>query len=217
MFSPLLVALLVEGGGILPPSPNRVAGLLVTLAGGGKNGRFDLGILQGGMTFHVVGGVGQETVDRFRRGGRVARGRKQLVSFTPIKIGGRCGDTACIIPDVYPLDAVGHEIGREPVGVGPQRGVERLAVKLAIISADLADVVGLDVLLDLCPCLQERNGFPCPPLAAHAFEILGQLASVIRGAHELDVGEGVNDGKAARSDHVRGLSIYNGIAEIVDS
>lgn len=188
----------------------------MTLAGGGKNGRFDLGILQGGMTFHVVGGVGQETVDRFRRGGRVARGRKQLVSFTPIKIGGRCGDATSIIPNVYPLDAVGHEIGREPVGVGPQGGVERLAVKLAVISADLADVVGLDVLLDLCPCLQERNGFPCPPLAAHAFEILGQLASVIRGAHELDVGEGVNDGKAARSDHVHGLGVHDGVTEIVD-
>lgn len=44
-YSILLVALLVEGGGILPPAPNRVAGLLVLLAGGGINGRLDLGIL----------------------------------------------------------------------------------------------------------------------------------------------------------------------------
>lgn len=209
------MALLVEGGGILPPAPDSVAGLLVLLAGGGKDGRFYLCIFEGGMILYIVGGVGQETVDRFRRGGGVTRGREKLVSGAPVKIGGCRGDATRVIPNIYPLDAVGHKVGRKAVGIGSQRGVKGLAIKLTVVSADFADVVCLDVLLDLRPRFQERNGFPRPSLAAHALEILGQLVSVVGGTHELDVGERVNDGEATRSDHVHGLGVHDGIAEVV--
>ena len=176
---PLSVALLVEGGGILPPAPNCMAGLLVPFAGGGKNGRLDLGIFQCGMTLHIVGGVGQETVNRFCRGRGVARGREKLMGRTPVKICGGCGNATSVIPNINPPDAIGHEIGGKAVGVCPQRGVERLTIKIAIVRANFADVVRLNILLDLRPRFQERNGLPGPPLPAHALEILGQLVSVV--------------------------------------